>query len=179
MPLLANNKIILRSISEKDLDGLFSLYANEEVMRFFGRMAAKNKQEVLKIIEQNIQMKKEGTGIRYAAYLKATDDFVGIITLKRYNARNMRAEIDYIVAPEHQRKGLATEMLGLFLNEIFNKWNLERISTYVFLENTASCKLLEKFNFTREGILRHWTCVNGKFYDSYSYSLLSSDRTQK
>lgn len=34
MPLLANNKIILRSISEKDLDGLFSLYANEEVMRF-------------------------------------------------------------------------------------------------------------------------------------------------
>jgi len=52
MPLLANNKIILRSISEKDLDGLFSLYANEEVMRFFGRMAAKNKQEVLKIIPE-------------------------------------------------------------------------------------------------------------------------------
>jgi len=175
LPLISSNRIILKNISGKDLDGLFRLYSDQEVMKFFGRTPAKSKQEVLEVIKQNIHMKEEGTGVRYAAYLKDKEDFVGIITLKRYNARNRRAEIDYIVSPEYQRKGLASEMLELFLEEVFREWNLERVSAYVFLENIPSWKLLEKFNFIREGILRHWTYVNGNFYDSYSYSLLSTE----
>ncbi|WP_462408562.1 GNAT family N-acetyltransferase [Neobacillus sp. Marseille-QA0830] len=175
MSLLSSNRILLKTISEKDFDGLFRLYSDQEVMKYFGRMPAKNKQEVTEVVKQNIQMKEEGTGVRYAAYIKDTADFVGIVTLKRYDSRNQRAEIDYMVAPEHQRKGLASEMLDLFLEEIYKKWNLERVSAYVFLENIPSCKLLEKYNFKKEGILRHWTCVNNIFYDSYSYSLISPD----
>jgi ribosomal-protein-alanine N-acetyltransferase len=86
----------------------------------------------------------------YAAYLKDTDVFVGIMTLKRYDARNRRAEIDYIVAEEHQRKGFASEMLKLFLEDVFQEWRLERISAFVFLESEPSCKLLEKLNFNIE-----------------------------
>lgn len=110
----------------------------------------------------------------YAAYLKDMDVFVGIITLKRYDARNRRAEIDYIVAEEQQRKGFASEMVKFFLEDVFQKWRLERISVFLFLENEPSCKLLEKLNFNKEGILRHWTCVDDIFYDSYSYSLILS-----
>lgn len=144
-------------------------------MRYFGRISVKNKREAMEIIMQNIRMKEEDSGVRYAAYLKDTNDFVGIITLKRYDARNSRAEIDYIVSPEHQRKGFASEILALFLEDVFKKWSLERISAYVFLENKPSCELLEKLNFKREGILRHWTCVDNIYYDSYSYSLVLSD----
>lgn len=46
-------------------------------------------------------------------------------------------------------------------------------------ENDLSCKLLEKFNFKKEGILRHWTYVDDIFYDSYSYSLILSDFEDK
>lgn len=175
VPFLSSNRLILKSISEIDLDGLFQCYSNQEVMEYFGRMPVKNKEEALEIINQNIQMEREKTGIRYVAYLKNTEDFVGIVTLKRYDSRNCRAEIDYIVIPEYQRKGYATEMLELFLQEIFNNWKLERITAYVFLENEPSCKLLERFNFKKEGILRQWTCVDNLFYDSYAYSFISSD----
>lgn len=175
MSILSSNRLILKDISEKDLDRLFQCCSDQEVMKYFGRIPVKNKQEALEIIMQNIRMKEEETGVRYVAYLKDTDDFVGIITLKRYDTRNCRAEIDYIVSKEYQRKGFASEMLAVFLEEIFKKWRLERISAYVFLENTPSCKLLEKFNFKKEGILRNWTCVDNNFYDSYSYSLISSD----
>ena len=48
-------------------------------------------------------MEKEKTGIRYVAYLKETEEFIGFITMKRYDSRNHRAEIDYIVLPEYQR----------------------------------------------------------------------------
>lgn len=175
MSLLTGERVILRDISERDLDGLFKLYSDSEVMKYFGRIPVKNKQEALEVITQNIRMKEEESGVRYVAYLKDTDDFIGIITLKRYDIRNLRAEIDYIVAPEHQRKGFASEMLDFFLVEVFKKWSLERISAFVFLENKPSCKLLEKSNFKREGILRHWTCVDNIFYDSYAYSLILPD----
>ncbi|MGX9135000.1 GNAT family N-acetyltransferase [Rummeliibacillus sp. JY-2-4R] len=175
MSQIMTERIKLEEVSEKDIDGIFTLYSDTEIMRYFGRTPISNKQEALEIILQNISMKDEGLGVRYSAYLKDTDVFVGIITLKRYDARNRRVEIDYIVAKEHQRKGLASEMLKLFLEDVFKKWRLERISAFVFLENEPSCKLLEKFNFNKEGILIHWTCVDDVFYDSYSYSLILSD----
>lgn len=175
MPLLLSERVKLEEVSEKDIDGIFTLYSDAEIMRCFGRAPISSKQEALEIILQNKRMNDEGLGIRYSAYLKDTDAFVGIITLKRYDERNRRAEIDYIVAKEHQKKGLASEMLKLFLDDVFKKWRLERISAFVFLENESSCKLLEKFNFNKEGILIHWTCVDDVFYDSYSYSLVLSD----
>ncbi|MEH7108721.1 GNAT family N-acetyltransferase [Bacillus sp. JJ1764] len=175
MTILSSERLVLKSISDKDLNGLFELYSDQETMKYFGRSPIKSKQEALEVIMQNVRMKEEGTGVRYAAYLKDTNNFVGIITLKRYDARNHRAEIDYIVSPDSQRKGFASEMLSVLLEEIFLKWKLERISAYVFLENIPSCKLLEKFHFKKEGILRHWTLVDNKYYDSYSYSLISSE----
>jgi len=175
MSFLTSERLVLKEISENDLEGLFELYSDQETMKYFGRLPVKSKQEALEVINQNVCMKEEKTGVRYVAYLKDTNKFVGIITLKRYDGRNRRAEIDYIVSPEHQRKGFASEMLAVFLEEVYKKWDLERISAYVFLENVPSCKLLEKFNFKKEGILRHWTFVDNHFYDSFSYSLISSE----
>lgn len=175
MPLLVEKRIALREISEKDLDGIFKCYSNAEVMKDFGRTPIKNKQEALEIIKQNIMMKKERTGVRYVAYLKESEEFIGLITMKRYDTRNYRAEIDYIVLPEYQRKGFASEMLSDFINKVFDNWELERISAYVFLENIPSYKLLEKFRFKKEGILRNWIYEDGNFYDTSIYSLIQSD----
>lgn len=175
MSNISSKRLILRQIAEKDLKGMFDCYSNEEAMQTFGGNPLKDKKEVLEIINQNINMKKEKTGIRYVAYLKDTDILIGFVTLKKYNSKHCRGEIDYIVLPEHQGKGFATEVLTLFLNEIFTTWKLERVSAYVFLENIASCKLLEKLNFRNEGILRNWAHVKDSFYDTYSYSFLSAD----
>lgn len=175
MALFVDKRIVLREISEKDLEGIFKCYSNAEVMVDFGRTPVINKDEALEIIKQNIFMKSEKSGIRYVAYLKETEEFIGLITMKRYDERNHRAEIDYIVLPEYQRKGFASEMVYDFLNKIFNNWKLERISAYVFLDNIPSYKLLEKFNFKKEGILRNWICEDGNFYDSYIYSLIQSE----
>ncbi|WP_121614246.1 GNAT family N-acetyltransferase [Mesobacillus foraminis] len=179
MTYILSDRIILKEITNNDVNGLFQCYSNQEVMKYFGREPVKDTKDVLEIIEQNIKMKEEGLGIRYVAYLKKTESFIGLVTLKRYNSKYCRGEIDYIVLPEYQRLGLASEILTLFLNEVFLTWKLERVSAYVFLNNIPSCKLLDKLKFKNEGVLRHWGRVNDVFYDAHSYSLLSSDIMEK
>ncbi|WP_067730579.1 GNAT family N-acetyltransferase [Oceanobacillus damuensis] len=174
MVVSSGERIVLEEISEKDIDGLFKCYSNQNAMSTFGRKPVETKDEALGIIRQNIKMKEENTGIRYAAKLKDTKEFAGFITLKRYNSIDFRTEIDYLVLPEYQGKGIASEMLHLLL-KISKSWKLERITAYVDLNNLASCKLLEKANFKNEGILRSWVRDGDSFYDVYSFSFLLSD----
>lgn len=76
---------------------------------------------------------------------------------------------------KNQRKGFASEMLNLFLNQVSESWNIKRLSAYVDLDNQPSYKLLEKLEFEREGILRSWVCDGDSFSDVYSYSFIFSD----
>ena len=173
--MLFDSRIILEEISDDDVNGVFECYSNQEIMEYFGVKPIENKDEALNIIKRNIAMKEEQTGIRYIAKLKDTSEFVGLITMKRYNSIHFRAEIDYIVLPKYQRKGFASEMMKLFLMQVSESWELKRLSAYVDLVNQPSCKLLEKSGFTKEGILRSWVCDGHSFSDVYSYSFIFSD----
>ena len=133
------------------------------------------KDEAIDIIKRNIEMKEEQSGVRYIAKLKDTRKFVGLITMKRYNSIHFRAKIDYIVLPKYKRKSFASKMLNLFLMQVSESWKLKRLLAYVDLDNQPSCKLLEKLNFIRKGILRSWVCDGDTFFDVYSYSFIFSD----
>lgn len=170
-----DNRIVLEEISEKDVNGVFQCYSNQETMEYFGVIPIQNKDEALDIIKRNIKMKEEQTGVRYIAKLKDTRQFVGLITMKRYNSIHFRAEIDYIVLPKYQRKGFASEMLSLFIIKLSENWELKRVSAYVDLDNYPSGKLLEKFGFNKEGILRSWVRNGDSFSDVYSYSFILTD----
>ncbi|MFD2654732.1 GNAT family N-acetyltransferase [Gracilibacillus thailandensis] len=66
-------------------------------------------------------------------------------------------------------------MIKLFLEDVANNWELERLTAYVDMDNYASARLLEKYNFVNEGILRSWVREGDEFYDVYSYRVLLSE----
>ncbi|WP_163582563.1 GNAT family N-acetyltransferase [Gracilibacillus saliphilus] len=169
------DKIILEEISDNDINGLFTCYSNHEAMKSFGRKPIKTIEEATDILRESIKMKEEKTGVKYVAKIKDALDTVGFITLKRYNSTHSRAEIDYLVLPECQRKGVASKMVKLFLKDVANNWELERLTAYVDMDNYASARLLEKYNFVNEGILRSWVREGDEFHDVYSYRVLLSE----
>ena len=59
-----------------------------------------------------------------------------------------QAMVSYCVfAQELWGRGAATEALGLFLEEIRERFGLERIGAFTFAENTGSIRVLEKNGF--------------------------------
>ena len=63
----------------------------------------------------------------------------------------------------------------LICREAFGRLDIVRIHAAVYARNGASCRVLEKAGFTREGILRQSVYKNGEVLDACLYALLREE----
>ena len=52
-----------------------------------------------------------------------------------------------IFEKSHWDKGIATKAAKLFLNEVFERYHIEKIGAFTYSSNTASIRVLEKLGF--------------------------------
>ena len=83
-----------------------------------------------------------------------------------------RAEIGFALARAHWGHRYAGEALALLFEHAFGALGLRRIEADVDPRNLASCRLMEKLGFQREGVLRNRWRVGGEFADSIIFGLL-------
>ena len=134
-------KLTLRPISRADVDLLFQLYSDPSAMRYFGRPVVENKADLLPIIENNLTWVENGAGTRFLAFdgENENEKFIGLISLKRYDSRYRRADIDYIVAKSKRQQGYGSRMLRAFCQQVFAaNPQLNRLTAYVNPENLPS-----------------------------------------
>ena len=96
---------------------------------------------------------------------------VGALSLtKRRGAYNGSAELGYWLAPDYWGFGIMTEAVRRLCGTAFAETDICRIQAEVFAPNAASCRVLEKNGFAKEGIKRKSVFKNGAFYDSIVYA---------
>ncbi len=100
----------------------------------------------------------------------------GISAVQKCGAMRFCADLGYGLAPDFWSRGIMTAAVGLFCREIFSSTDVNRIEAVVFVPNAASCRVLEKCGFRKEGVLRQSVFKNGQFYDAAVYGLLASER---
>jgi len=84
-------------------------------------------------------------------------------------------EIGYFIVPDERNKGYATEAVMIMVDYLFLSKDIERIQAKADPENIASCKVLEKAGFKREGILRRTFFSRGKWKDDCIYSIIREE----
>jgi ribosomal-protein-alanine N-acetyltransferase len=175
-PTLTTNRLILRVITEKDVPEIFRLRSNENVMRYIDRPRPQTAEEALIYINAIINALKNNEGITWAISFKHSDQLIGTIGFWRIDKENHRAEIGYMLDDAFQRQGIMQEALNAVLDYGFNVMHLHSVEANINPLNNASKNILEKNSFVHEAHFRENYYYNGKFLDSYVYSLLSSDR---
>lgn len=128
-----------------------------------------------KILE-SIHLQRTNREFSFGIYIKDTNQLIGHISL--YAIKRLpysSAFIGYSIDERHTGKGIATEAVEQVVQFAFNVINIHRIEAYVSPKNIASVKVLEKSNFTREGLLRKLLYINGNWEDHYMYALLQED----
>jgi len=80
------------------------------------------------------------------------------------------AEIGYWLGESHWGRGIMTDTVRLMTNYAFDHLNLERVFAVPFTTNTASCRVLEKVGYEREGVMRRGAIKDGKILDQYLYA---------
>lgn len=101
---------------------------------------------------------------------------IGECGFHTWNKKHNRAELFYFLkADEHKRKGFMTEAIPVILRYGFEQMDLHRVEALIAAWNEPSLKLVNKFNFVKEGVMREDYFDNGRHEDSTCYSLLVSE----
>jgi RimJ/RimL family protein N-acetyltransferase len=107
---------------------------------------------------------------------KADNKIIGAAGFHNWLDEHKRAEIGYALKDDHYKnKGLMNEALSFIINYGFEKMDLHRVEAYVGTNNVPSLKLMSKYKFVKEGLLREHYFINNVFEDSVVFSLLRDE----
>ncbi|WP_313892342.1 GNAT family N-acetyltransferase [Psychrobacillus sp.] len=174
-PLLETERLKLVEISEKYAENVYSIFSNEEIIRYYGMSAFTQKEQAVNMIESFSKRFEAKSSIRWGIIVKETSEFVGTVGLNNLVISSKRTEIGYDLLPEHWRKGIVSEAVEAVINYCFEELALYRIAAVTFPENEASFKLLLKLGFQKEGLLRGYIYQNEKSNDAFVFSIIRPD----
>ena len=96
--------------------------------------------------------------------------FVGTISIKKIDLVNKKADLGYWIGEQYWGRGIATECLKLIIDYAFSaELGLKRLCAYVFPENKASIRVLEKNGMNKIGEVNEYHKLSGRDRTSFTY----------
>lgn len=106
---------------------------------------------------------------------KKSNKLIGSIGFNSWAVQNRRTEISYELHPDYWRQGITSMALKAAIDFAFNKMGVARIEARTMTDNIPSHKILEKFCFQRECIVRNYRVIRGEPTNIVMYSLIPED----
>jgi RimJ/RimL family protein N-acetyltransferase len=172
VPILIAERVRLRPLLATDADDLFALQSDVRVMRYWSHPAWTEREQAVQRIAQLERDRAAAEFYTWAVTQDGSDALIGTVSLFTIHREQRRAELGYALASSLWGRGYATEMLRPAIDFAFNTLDLERLEADIDPRNEASCRLVERVGFIREGLLRERWRVAGEVTDSAMYGLL-------
>jgi ribosomal-protein-alanine N-acetyltransferase len=173
-PNLETERLYLRRVVYEDVDEVFALRSNNEVMKYIPRPLVQTTEEALAHIAMIDEKIDSNEGINWAITLKGNPKLIGIIGHYRIKPEHFRSEIGYMLLPEYHGRGIISEAIKETLNYGFKKMKLHSVEAIIDPENLASERVLQKSGFLKEAHLKENEYYDGRFLDTIIYSILNN-----
>lgn len=165
--MLETERLILRPLVEKDIDIIYAMRSDAELMRFIRQ--PQNRVESADWINL-VSSRWASEQIGFCAMIeKSSNEFIGWCGLWRLKETG-ELEIGYAVAKEFWGKGYATEAAVKFFDYAFERLQPEKIVAVADPDNAASRRVMEKlgmrYDYTGEFYGRdlvHYSITEGEF----------------
>ncbi len=173
-PELLTPSLRLRQIRHRDGEGLFQIFADPDVMKYYELSPFTSVQEANDLVATENSRYEKGLAIRWAITQLTYDLVIGTCGLV-FNNDNHSANLGYELARPYWRHGIMSEALQLVVHFSFRSLEVNRLEALVIKENIPSVRFLEKLGFQLEGTLRQYALIKGVFQDMECYSMLKDD----
>lgn len=170
MLILETKRLVLRHQTYDDLDALWALYCDPEIIKYIPD-APRSRKEAKEELEwhMNGHPKHPELGL-WATLYKQTGRFIGRCGLLPWMIEGQQEiEVAYTIAREYWGQGLATEAARAILQYGFEQLNLSRLICLIDPENFASQKVAEKIGMTLEKKVDE--IINSDNYQTLIYSV--------
>lgn len=169
---IETSRLTLKGITPDGMTYIFGNLTKPEIMKLLGHRSeeAYRKEEAK---QKNGYASYNRTFLLFLLIDKESGSIIGRCGLHNWYPEHKRAEIGYIMEEENFRgKGLIAEAINAVIDYGFTQLHLNRIEAMVGAGNGPSLRLMEKFNFKREGVLRQHYYTSDQFEDSVVFSRL-------
>ena len=175
LPVISTSRVVLRWISADDIDDLYVIFSDPQVMRYWSTPPLANREAAAKLQSEIAAGNESNAMFKWGMALRENNRVIGTTTLFNLSLDNGRAELGYALGRAQWGKGYMHEALQALLAHAFETMRLRRLEADVDPRNAASIRTLERLGFQREGFLRERWHVNGEIQDAIFYGLLRRD----
>lgn len=163
---LETERLKLRLFTLDDVQVMFDLNSDPEVIRYAEATPAPDLQEARKRMEEGplSDYEKHGYG-RFAVEWKASGKVIGFCGIK-YLPEIDLPEIGYRYLKEYWGRGIGTEAARLCVDFARDDLNIEKLVALIVPENTASIRVAEKLGMSRGPLIHIYDT------DAYQYELM-------
>ena len=179
LPIINTPRVVLRWISEDDIDSLYEIFSHPQVMRYWSTPPLADRLAAAELQREIAEGNETETMLKWGLALRDSNTVIGTTTLFNLNLDNGRAELGYAMGRAHWGKGYMNEALNALVAHAFEVMELRRLEADVDPRNAASIRTLERLGFQREGFLRERWHVNGEIQDALFYGLLRREWQKK
>lgn len=152
--MLETNRIFLRLLNETDIEAVFEMRSDADIMRFIRPLQTNRREAENWINLVSSRWAKERIGF-CAMIEKSSGKFIGWCGLWRLT-ETKETEVGYALFKEFWGKGYAVEASKAFLAYGFETLNLEKIVAVTDPSNKNSRRVMEKLGMKFDG--------NGEYY---------------
>lgn len=172
---IETDRLILRIVTPAVYDFIYTNFSIEEQLKFLGLSSKEELESEKQKYGKGLEMYNKSM-VGFQMIDKTSQKVIGLCGFHTWYVEHRRAEIGYSLFDDaYKRKGFMSEALPPIIDYGFVTMNLHRIEAFISPHNTPSLKLVQKLNFSKEGILREHFFVNNKMEDSAVFSLLKKE----
>jgi len=169
------SRLLLRKPVINDDSAIFSLFSDEEILKYSGikkHGTINESQSAIMEFDEGINSSKL---LIWAVCLKPFDKLVGLIGILYINHDHHFGSFASVLEKKYWKKGIISEAHRAVISWAFENTELNRIESQFYENHPAVEKMLIKSGMIREGILRENFLIENKHVNSIIYSVTKND----
>ncbi len=177
MPTFETERLILRPLRMFDAFDVYEYSRMPETSRFLTWAPHADIEYTKNYLAFVISKYKTGEFYDFAVVLKNEDEkMIGTCGFSRIDFSNDIGELGYVINPEYQGKGYATEAAKKIMEFGFKTLGFNRIEAKYIIGNNASLAVMKKCGLQYEGCARGSMLIKGKYCDIGTCSILNNEK---
>jgi len=145
--IITTERMFLRGIEELDAGWIIAWRTDLDVYKYFKSPHAVTLAEHRNWFRNNYLF--NDNRVDFFAIGKSSGIPVGVFGISRKNDKSDTVEVNYLLDPEQQGKGLASEAVEALIAFAHREWGSKYAIAEVHKENVSSIRLAEKIGMTR------------------------------
>lgn len=167
----------LRLYEPGDLEAFADLHGRDDVARYLPwptRDADASRRALAKHLAST-RISADDDGVTFAAFDPTSGRLVGEFVLFLRSGEHRGGEVGYVLHPNFQGRGLATEGARALLQLCFETLGMHRVVARIEIRNTGSAAVLERLGMRREAVLVENEWFKGEWSTEADYALLAEE----